>query len=114
MQRIGNKLISFIVGIFAFTIIKVIFSLCLMLLVNQNVISVDTYEAISFLFILISIYLAVKVVEAVNGMERLKVRIIFRIAIIIIGFISGVLLGINNSLVKSSSEDISRSTDVIL
>lgn len=106
-----SKAMSFIVGMFAFTIIKVVFSFCLIALVNQNVITVDTYESYGFLFILISIYLAVKSIKALNEIEQTKTRVILRIVIIIIGLISGVLLGINNSLAQTSNRTVIQMQD---
>ncbi len=99
----GNGVISFIVGFFAFTIIKVIFSFLLILFVKMKLLSVVTYNEYGFIFIFISLYLAVVVIKKLNKFKTKKTRIILKIAIIIIGFISGVLLGMNNSLVHNQS-----------
>jgi len=98
LDDFATNVMSFIVGIFAFTIIKFVFSLCLITLVKQNVISIDTYELYGFLFIfIISIYLAVKSIQALNEIEQIRTRIILRIVIIVVGFISTVIVGLNNS-----------------
>ncbi len=95
----GNAVISFVVGIFAFTIIKVVFSFLLIMLVKIGLLSIDIYEKYSFIFVFVSIYFAVLAIKKLNTFKTKKTRVILRILIVIIGFISGVLLGINNNLV---------------
>lgn len=94
-----DGVISFIVGIFAFTIIKVIFSFLLIMFVKVGALSIEMYEKYSFIFVFVSIYFAVLAIRKLNTFKTKRTRVILRIIIVIIGLISGVLLGINNSLV---------------
>ncbi len=100
-----NGTISFIVGVCAFTIIKIIISLFFIALVMHNVLKPETYDSISPFLVLLSIYFAVVITKKLNKLKQQKIRIILRILIIVIGFISGVMLGINNSLVRGGGYD---------
>jgi len=71
----------------------------------HNVLKLETYYAISLFLVLLSIYFAVVITKKLNKLKQQKIRIILRILIIVIGFISGVMLGINNSLVRGGGYD---------
>ncbi len=103
LMKYTNLAISIFVGFFIFSINKVILSLLLMLLVKLNAVSVDNYESIASILLIVSIYLAVVFTKKLNKFKTKKVRIILRVVIIILGLIGGILIGLNNSMVRNNA-----------
>ena len=87
--RFGSGVISFVVGLSAFFIIKLAFMISLNLLITKD--NVEKMEGVGALLIIFSIYLAVKYTKNLNKNKSKKTRIVKRVITIVIGFICMVI-----------------------
>jgi len=83
--RFGYGVISFIVGLSAFYVIKLIFMIPINLMSTPE--NIDTMKGIGGLLLILAIYLAVKYTKKLNRSGTRKSRNIKRIVTIILGVI---------------------------
>lgn len=97
LVKFCNGFISFIVGLAAFSIFKLIFMIPVNIMTTSD--NVDIMQGFSSILVIFSIYLAIKYTKSLNGNGTAKSRNIKRIITIIIGVIclmmSTILLSIN-------------------
>lgn len=98
--NILNIFISFMIGVFIFTIIKVIFSLLYSLLVKINLLSpmlyIEYFRIIEIIVIILSIYFAIKITPNIKKIKSKKTRIILKIILTFIGLLSGIFITLSN------------------
>jgi len=95
--RVGNGIVSFIVGLSALAVIKLVFMLPLNLMLTPE--NADTMQTIGFLLIIVAIYLAVKFTKNLNRSGTRKSRNIKRTITIVLGFVC--MIAINGFFVMS-------------
>jgi len=101
-MKILNFFILLIVGFFVFTIFKVLFSLALMLLVSLNIMEPGTYSSISYIFMPVSIMLAIVYTPKINNIKTLKNKIIVIVMIILLGIIGAVLISTSKRMARNN------------
>lgn len=106
--RFGNGLISFIVGLSAFSIIKLIFMVPVNLMTTTE--NIETMKGVGGLLLILAIYLAVKFTKSLNSGGTKKSRNIKRIITIVAGIISMVLatviIAVPNVINKNSTTEL--------
>lgn len=88
--RLANGCVSFVVGLCAFSILKLAFSIPLSVTANMiaTTENIQTFEGIGVVLLLVSVYFAVKYTKHLNRSGTRKSRNIKRIITIILGVTS--------------------------
>ena len=104
--RFGNGLISFIVGLSAFSVIKLVFMLPISFMVTPE--NTKLMESVGALLLILAIYLAVKFTKNLNRNGTRKSRNIKRTVTVVIGIvcmlITTMFFVIGSNISKPSSD----------
>jgi len=97
--KFGNGVISFIVGLSAFSIIKLVFMLPINFMVTPE--NAELMESVGALLLILAIYLAVKFTKNLNRTGTRKSRNIKRILTIVIGITCMIITTVFFAVAKS-------------
>ena len=102
LMKIVNFIILLFVGLFVYTIFKVLFTLVFIVLINFNIVELTTYRSINLLFIPVSIILAIIYTPKINKLKTMKAKIILGLLLIILGTISAVWISTSNMMTRNN------------
>ncbi len=97
-------------GFFVFTIIKILFTLVFMALINFDIIEFETYNNYKAIMVLLSVILAIYLTPKINDLKSLKAKIIVGVLVVILGAIGALYISMSNHIAKKNTESFTNSS----